>query len=183
MSVELENEIKNHLIGKELTGIEFYTINDKYFVFDEDHLWVIDCGISLDFQDSSFSFGWNNEKGFYDHHLGKIENLAGEHKTKDLEAKNIEGINNLIGKKISDVNVKCNYYFDLDENYEPTEHKNFMPMEMIITFENEDTLQLAAIQFEVDKETRQMKNVIYDSEAEFLISLNKPVEITNESLE
>lgn len=177
MSAELENQLQNYLIGKELTGIEFYTINDKYWVFDEDHTWVVDCGINMDFQDNSFSFGWNSEKGFYDHHFGKIENLTGEYKIKDLEAVNIEGIKNLIGKKIKDVKIQCNFYFDMDEHFEPTEHKNFMPMEMIITFDNGDLLQLAAIRFEIDKESKQIKNAIYDSEAKFLITLNKPADI------
>jgi hypothetical protein len=183
MSAELENEIRNHLSGKELKGIEFYTINDKYWVFDEDHTWVVDCGINLDFENDSFAFGWNSDKGFYDHHTGKIENLVGEYKIKDLEAVNIEGISNLIGKKISEVKVLCNYYFDLDENYEPTENKNFMPMEMQITFENGDVLQMAAVRFEIDKESKSMKNVFYDSEAEFLITLNKPVDIETETFE
>jgi hypothetical protein len=183
MSAELENKIIYYLTGKELTGIEFYTINDKYWVFNEDHTWIVDCGINLDFQDTSFSFGWNNEKGFYDHHFGKIENLAGEFIIKDLEATNIEGIKNLVGKKIKDVKVQCNYYFDLDENYVPTEHKNFMPMEIILTFDTGEVLQLASISFEIDKESRQMKNIIFDSEGEFLITLDKPIEVLNESSE
>lgn len=183
MSAELENKIKGYLIGKELTDIDFYTINDKYWVFDEDHTWVIDCGINLDFQDGSFSFGHDCEKGFYDIHFGKIDHLAGEFVIKNLEAVNIEGIHNLIGKRVIDVKVKSNFYYDLDENYEPTEHKNFMPMEILVHFEDNNFLQLAAISFQVDKESKQIINAEYDSEADFLISLNKPIDIVNENME
>lgn len=177
MSAELETSIKNLLLNKELMHIEFYNINDKYWVFDEEKVWVLDCGIELMAGNEFFSFGWNADKQLYEHHFGKLEELKGELQPKALDAMEVEGIKELAGKKITDVKIQWNFYHDLDENYEPTEHKNYMPMEMTLTFDNGSVLQLAAINFEVDTEKKSIHNVTFDSTGDFLVSLNHPFEI------
>lgn len=177
MSAEIESAIKNFLLNKELTAIEFYNINDKYWVFDEEKVWVLDCGIELSFGNELFSFGWNTEKQLYEHHFGKLEKLLGELKPKTLHAMEVEGIKELAGKKITDLKIQWNFYHDLDENYEPLEQKNYMPMEMILTFDNGSVLQLAAVNFEVDTENKSIHNVTFDSTGDFLVALNHPFEI------
>jgi hypothetical protein len=183
MHTELENTLKNFILNKELSHIEFYTINDKYWVFDEEKVWVLDCGIQLSFGDEVFAFAWNKEKGFYEHHIGRIEEITADIETKGLHATEIEGIRKLIGKKITDVKFQWNFYHDLDENFEPKEEKNYMPMEILLTFENESVLQLAGINFEVDTENKKIFDVTFDSTGDLLITLNHPIEIINEDPE
>jgi hypothetical protein len=177
MSAELESTIKELLLNKELSNIEFYNINDKYWVFDEERVWVLDCGIELTLGSDLFTFGWSAGKELYEHHFGKLEELKGELEIKALHAMEVEGIKELCGKKISDVTIKWNFYHDLDENYEPTEHKNYMPMELFLTFENGSTLQLAAIRFRVDTENKSISDLTFDSTGDFLVALNHPFEI------
>jgi hypothetical protein len=178
--LQMEERIKSGLLNKPLTHLEFYNINDKYWVFDEERVWVLDCGIELTAGTELFSFGWNAEKQLYEHHSGKLEELKGELEPKALHAMEVEGIKELIGQKITDVTIQWNFYHDLDENYEPTEQKNYMPMEMVLTFENGSTLQLAAIKFRVDTENKSIGNVTFDSTGDFLVALNHPFEIKEE---
>jgi|GEM_PF-1177467 len=177
---QLEERIKSSILNRELSTIEFYNINDKYWVFDEERVWVLDCGIELSFGSDVFSFGWSAGKELYEHHFGKLEELKDEIEIKALHAMEVEGIKELCGKKISDVKIRWNFYHDLDENYEPTEHKNYMPMEMFLTFENGSTLQLAAIRFRVDTQNKTIDNVTFDSTGDFLVALNHPFEIGEE---
>jgi hypothetical protein len=181
--LQLETAIKNDLLNKELSHIEFFNINEKYWVFDEEKVWVLDCGIQLTFGEENFSFGWDGDKQFYDYHKGKLEEILPETKIKSLDAMNVEGIKELIGKKIIDIKIQFNFYHDLDENYEPTEHKNYMPMEMVLNFDNGSTLQLAGIRFEVDTDTKSIHNVVFDSTGDFLVALNHPFDIKEEAID
>jgi hypothetical protein len=177
MTEELESSIKNVLLNKELSAIEFYNINEKFWVFDEEKVWVIDCGVQLTLGEQQFCFAWSDEKQLYEHHIGKLEDLTGELPFHGLEAMEVESVKELIGKKISDVKIQWNFYHDLDENYEPTEHKNYMPMEMILHFDNGSILQLAAIEFTVDTEKKMISNATFDSTGNFLITLNHLMKI------
>jgi hypothetical protein len=177
MSNELETTINNILLNKELTAIEFYTINDKYWVFDEEKVWVLDCGVQLTFGEEHFTFAWNSEKQFYEHHIGKVEEITGDHEIKALHAAELEGIQKLFGKKITSAKYQWNFYHDLDDNFQPVEQKNYMPMEMILTFENESVLQLAGINFKVDTENKTITDLTFDSTGDFLVALNHTFEI------
>jgi hypothetical protein len=177
MSTETETKLKNTLLNKELTHIEFYNASEKFWVFDEEKIWVLDLGIQLTFGEEIVTFGWDKEKQFYDVHYGKIEDVTRDLKMMNLEAENVEGIKALIGQKITDAKFQWNFYQDLDENYEPNEEKNYMPMEMILTFSNGSILQLATIEFHVNKETKMIEEPTFDSTAQFLVTLNHYVEV------
>jgi hypothetical protein len=177
---DLQNTLNNVLLNKELTAIEFYTINDKYWVFDEEKVWVVDCGIQMTFNEDTFTFGWNSEKQFYEHHLGKIEEITGDHEITPLHANEVESIQKLIGNKITEIKYKWNFYHDLDENYEPMEQKNYMPMEMILSFENGSELQLAAVNFKVDTVNKTIGSATFDSTGNFLITMNHLINVKEE---
>jgi hypothetical protein len=177
---DLQNTLDNILLNKELTAIEFYTINDKYWVFDEEKVWVVDCGVQLTFGEDVFTFAWNSEKQFYEHHIGRIEEITGDHEITALHAMELEGIQKLIGNKIIDIKYKWNFYHDLDENYEAKEEKNYMPMEMILTFESGSILQLAAVNFKVDTVKKTIDRAVFDSTGNFLITLNHQINVKEE---
>jgi hypothetical protein len=177
MSEALTSSINNVLLNKELTGIEFFNINDKYWVFDEDKVWVLDSGIQLTFGNEVFSFAWDSEKQFYTHHFGPVSEISGELEFYPLEAMNIEGISALIGKKISSIDYKWNFYHDLDENFEPLEQKNYMPMEMLLSFDSGNVLQLAGIEFAVDLENNKISTASFDSTGNFLVTLDHKIDV------
>lgn len=177
MSAELEASLKQALLNKELTHIEFFNANDKFWVFDEEKIWVLDIGIQLCFGSEYFTFAWDSEKQFYEAHFGKIEEITRDQEIKALEAENVEGIKALIGQKITDLKIQWNFYHDIDENYQPKEEKNFMPMELVLTFDNGSVLQLAAIEFKVNTTTKFIEDPSFDSTGQFLITLNHYLEV------
>ncbi|MCW3085270.1 MAG: hypothetical protein JWP12_2636 [Bacteroidetes bacterium] len=182
MNITEETQLKQALLNKEITGIEFYNLGKGYMVFDEDHVWLINGGIEFTFGDAAFSFAWSSEKEFYDSLPQKINALTNELEVKELEAINIPGIKELTGTKITEAEITWNFYFDLDENFEPTEEKQYMPMGLMLSFSNGSKMQLAAVNYELDTENKKMDNVIFDSTGELLIALNHPVEIKLEEV-
>ncbi len=182
MDITKETQLKQALLNKEITGIEFYNLGKGYMIFDEDHVWLINGGIEFKFGDAAFTFAWSSEKEFYDYLPEKINALTNDLEVKELEAVNIPGINELTGAKITNVDIIWNFYFDLDENFEPTEEKHYMPMGLTLSFTNGSKMQLAAVNYELDVKNNTMDNVMFDSTGELLITLNHPVEIKLEEI-
>jgi hypothetical protein len=60
---------------------------------------------------------------------------------------------------------------------EPIGPKQYIPMEVILRFENGHTFQIAAIQYEI--EDRKLSNVSYDCQNELLLSVDQIVPIEN----
>ena len=181
MQTATEQSIRNFLLNKTVSGIEFFIINEKYYVFDEARIWVIDAGVEIGLGEERFCFCWDPEKEIYAHHFGKMADLLDDVHPADLDDSNPAGIKSLVGQKITDVQMQWNWYSDLDENFEPLEHKNYIPVELIITFENGHTLQLAAVDYGIDVVNKKMKNVVFDSERSFLVTLNHVMKIDTEN--
>lgn len=167
--------ISDSMIGKTLTDIEFYNVNNQYFVPDPNGCWIVDTGIELTFDQEKFSFGWRSDSEFFDYESGPINLLIADLSPINLEAKNNDGIQNLIGGKIKTVNCKWDFYQEYDENFELKEDKNYIPVEMILTFENESVLHLACIDFGIMG--GKVDNMIYNPQGQFLIGLNQTFDI------
>lgn len=181
MHTATEQQILDFLLNKTVTDIEFFIINEKYYVFDPERIWVIDAGLEISIGDERFCFGWNPEKEVYQHHFGKLSDLLDDIHPVDLDESSPAGIKSLVGGKITDVKIHWNWYSDLDENFEPLEQKNYIPVEMILTFDNGHVLQLAAVDYGIDVVNKSMKDITFDSERSFLVTLNSVLEIGDES--
>ena len=118
---QIEKQIKDYLVNKKITDIEFYVISPNYLCPDPDHVWILAGGVELKFDEDKFAFAWSQEKEFYDINTNDIKELTGDLNLDFLEAKNIKGINSLTGKSIKDIEFKWNFYQDMDENFEVIE--------------------------------------------------------------
>ena len=181
MHTATETSIKSFILNKTVTAVDFYLIKEKYYVFDEEHTWVIDAGAEISFGDEKFSFGWNAAAEIYQHHFGAITELYDEIEIANLDEQDVSGLKNLAGNKITDVKFQWTWYSGLDENFEPLETKNYIPVEMLLTFENGSILQLAAINYAIDFPTKSLKDITFDSEGSFLVTLDDVLEISDES--
>lgn len=172
-----DNKLKDFILNKPLTSIEFYNTDQGYMAVDEEHTWIIDAGVQLGFGDALFSFGWNSETQQYEQHYGKLETLADGMEIGGLDAASVPAVHALISQQISNAEIVWNWYSELDENYEPTDVKHYIPMGILLHFSNGSTLQLAGARYQLDIQTQQLKNVIYDSESQLLVSVDKIIEI------
>lgn len=172
---KLEKAIKESLLNKQLTDIEFFIIGPRYLSPDEEHTWIIDGGVELKLDDTIFSFGWDETQAFFDICSEPLDKLTGETKIQNLEAKNITGISALIGHKIKDLHFKWNFYYEYDDNFELIDEKKYMPFEIVLEFDNNSTVQIATVLFRAQNNT--ITDLVYDSQGQLLVSLNKLHEI------
>lgn len=178
--IELEETIKSYLISKKVTDIEFFNINDDYYEFDPESKWVIDAGIQIRFGEDVFSYGWETEHEGLGYSLGReLKTILGDANYYELDAKSKTNIRSLIGKEINDVKINWSYYREYDENFVLKEEKTFVPVEIILTFDEDVFLQVAIIDFQIKVEPFEIVNAVHHINGNFLISFNELTKITN----
>jgi hypothetical protein len=178
----IEQEIKSHLLNKEIVDIEFFNVNDSYLVLNPESKWVFDGGIQIDFADAVFSFGWDYESEGFDFSMeNAIDEFFGDEPFFPAEAKQIPGISKLVGSKITEVNIKWDYYQNMDEEGEIIPEKIFIPVELLLKFETGDALQLALISYQIQDEPFGLMDVEFNQSGELLIALNDEVLIKETS--
>jgi hypothetical protein len=169
---ERESQLRQQLIGKEILDIELFNVNDKYFVFDPESTLVVDGGIQIKLIDGSFILGWSLElECFNISYESDLSSLMDDLDYYDLDAKQIDGIRRLVGNKITELDITWDYFEELpwDGNYE--DKKTFIPVELIMQFENKRFLQLALIDYEISKKPYEIINPRYSISGELLVKL------------
>ena len=173
-----EEQLKAHILNKKITDIEFYNINDNYFVFDPETTWVFDGGIQLKFGDDLLSMGYNVTERGMDFSLEKpMTDLLEDSNFYPIEAKQIEGVAALVGQEILDVKIDWGYYHEYDENFELKEEKIFIPTGLLLNFSNDKTLKVALIKFAVTKDPFKIVNAEFSLDGNLYISLHNNLEI------
>ncbi len=175
---ELDKKIKQQLIGKTLSNIKLYNINDDYYAFYQESHWVFDGGIQFNIDNSIACWGYDYEAEMFEFSINKeiTEHLA-ETNYYQIDSNNIKGVSELQGAKIKDVDIKWEFYQKIDENFEPFGEKIYTPIEIILHFDLNMTLQLALIDFEIDEKPFRMINPTYHLEGEMFYSFNNEIEI------
>ncbi|WP_430817796.1 hypothetical protein [Carboxylicivirga sp. RSCT41] len=175
---EIDILIKQKLLGKTISTIRLFNINDDYYAFYEDSHWVFDGGIQFCIDDAIVCWGYDYEKEMMELSFDKeiTDKLEGT-KHYQVDSKNIKGISELQGATIKDVSIKWEFYQNIDENFEPYGDKIYAPIEIVLYFDFNMTLQLALIDFEIDEQAFKMVQPTYDLEGEMLYSFNKQIKI------
>jgi len=174
-----EDPFYTALTSSEIIDVKALQVNPKYFAFDPERVWVLDGGIIFTLENGQeLTFAWNKEVELMDMQFCEPTALLG-----DLDFYEIEEISEklkavLVGKKVSDVDFEWNWYQMLDENFELEEKLHYAPLGLTLTFEDEQTLQLASIRFALEGQT--LANAKYLPEGDMLISLNEIIPITLE---
>ncbi len=177
MALEQTESFGLTLPGKRLTSIQFYNVNENYFVFHPKSLAVIDGGVELDFEGQKLVIGWNSERALFDVDTNSIKPLLGEEDYYQIESADLQIGQNLIGSSLISLEPKWNWFQETNDEMEPIGPKHYIPMEVILRFENSHTFQIAAIQYEI--KDRKLSNVSYDCQNELLLSVDQIVPIEN----
>lgn len=177
--MEKYEQLLNQLfLNKTLNDIEFFDHDLRYYSPNMDQTWIVDGGVQFLLDDQYVSFAFSGEYQFFNILLSKVEDIPNDFKMKSLGAKEVPGINALLGKMVTGIRPVWNFYQDLDEDFEPTGEKKYMPYELLLTFSDQTFLQIAAVEFSIlDNEIAELQ---YNSERDLLISLNKKFDITSE---
>lgn len=175
---QYEQLLKSLFINKVLNDIEFFDQDLRYYSPDVDRTWIVDGGVQFQMNDSYISFAYSGELQFFNLFLSKAEEVPNDFEMKSLGAREVHGIQLLIGKTVTDVKALWNFYEELNEDFEPSGEKKYMPFEILITFNDQSFLQIATIEYRISE--NQISGMHYNSERDLLISLNKKFEITME---
>jgi hypothetical protein len=101
----------------------------------------------------------------------------------DLDFYEIEDITGkvnrtLAGKKIENVHAEWNWYQKMNDDFELEDELNFAPLGLTLVFDDESSLQLAAIQFAVNSQDKSLARAEYLPEGDLLVAVNEKIEIT-----
>ncbi len=170
-----EQELRALLLNKTLNDIEIFNTNLNFFSPNEERTWIVDGGIELKIDEDYFSFSYSTENDFFDAFTTPINKVKTNAELQALEAKNADEINNLIGKTITEIEVIWNFYTEFNEDNELETEKKYMPVQMILHFDNHSFLQISGLAYGV--RNNELIDMELSSEAELLISVNDRVKI------
>ena len=177
---ELEEKFRSQLLHKRVMDIEMYNINEHYYMFDPESQWVIDGGVEIILEDAHFSFGWDRRNEGYDYSFDRsLKEMIDDLPHFSVGAKEVAGISSLIGKTITDLKIQWHYYLTLNDEGELTGDKTYIPIDIVLTFDSRERIQLAFIDFEIKKRPFALKNPTYDLAGQVLLSLNNTISIRN----
>ena len=173
-----EEQLKSHVLGKKITDIEFYNINDNYYVFDPENTWVFDAGVQMKFGENTLSFGFNATERGMDYSLEKpMEDLLEGSDFYTVDAKQNVGVAALIGLEVLDLEIVWAYYFEYDENFELKDEKIYMPAGLHFKLSNDKLINVALLQLSVTQEPFSIAKAKYSLDGGLYVSLKNNLEI------
>jgi hypothetical protein len=177
MAFENTDVLELNFLGKKLTSIQCYNVNDKYVVFNPDSLAVIDGGVELTFEEHKLVIGWNAVLELFDVNTSSIEPLLGDLDYYPIVSTDLPLGHDLIGSKLISMDTKWNWFQNLDDDLKPVGQKQHILKEVIFTFQSGQILQLAAIQYTI--EDKNLSKAHYDSQGELLLAYGQIIEIAD----
>lgn len=163
-------------IGNKIEKLNFVQVNPKYFEFDENSLWVLDGGVEVQLSNGkTYTYAWNKNAELMDMWAGKANEKMSGLDFYSLEKINEKANTLLADKTIAKLTFEWNWYQMMDENFELEDELHFAPLGLIITFDDGQFVQLAAIQFGLDNQS--LAHPSYLPEGDMLVSINRLLDI------
>ncbi|MBK7441703.1 MAG: hypothetical protein IPL12_04980 [Bacteroidetes bacterium] len=173
--INIEN-FESQYSGKSLTDIKYFTVNESITLLDANYLAIIDGGIELDFEGSKLVIAWNVDIELFDTANTSINEVFGDLEFYQIDSNSLPLGKSLLGRKLIGLKPKWEWFNNLDDELEPTGPKQYFLIELILFFEDQQSLQLATINYDLEK--NEMKQASYDTVGELLIALNQILDIT-----
>ena len=170
----LLNNFESIFLSSELIDLKIFQVNDFYYHEESENLFIFE-GIEFKFNKGFFSIGFSSEYEYNMFQATPFTELYDNENEEEINIEETKKMSNLIGKKVVDVKFKT---LDFNEiiDYTMKLEKTSKIVEVILHFENNETLQIATINYDYEKD-KPPKNYRYDITGELLISLNNIVKI------
>ncbi len=172
MIKSIENQFKSSMTDAKLVDIRLFQVNDYYYNLPDKKLCIIDAGIEFIFDLDSFSFAWNQELEAFNFRKNEFIQTYQDDNFREL---NHELIKSLGKDKIVEVDFKWIDY-EIIIDYTMTTKKESGLVEILLTFESGDSLQIATVGFEFNKDNFPDK-FYYDITGQLLLSVNNYIDI------
>lgn len=167
-------KLESQLIGQRLHSLELYHVNDTYNCLSTTSL-IIDGGISLVFGGRRLTIGWSAEKELFDTIHEPIDSLLDDLAYFVVEEEGEAIFSELKDKKVIDVEIKWNFFQDIDAEFQRIPGVRYVIEEIVLTFEGGLDLQVATIDYNLDSD--ELSNIRHNLEGELLVTLNNKLEI------
>jgi hypothetical protein len=169
-----ENRIRIHLIGNSIQNISCYTLEDSYFITEDQNTVITNVGLEIQVKGLTFSFGWVPDLELIDFQSDALN------KDYEISVHKMEEFSTILNKNVQDkiiqnIEFQWNFYHEADENMEPIGEPNYIPVELLIQFEDGSQLQLAAMRYSFEE--GMISDLFFDSQEDILISMNKQLKI------
>ena len=170
----LLKDFESIFLSSELIDLKIFQVNDFYYHEESENLFIFE-GIEFKFKKGFFSIGFSSEYEYNMFQATPFTELYDNENEEEINIEETKKLSNLIGKKVVDVKFKT---LDFNEviDYTMKLEKVSKIVEVILYFENNETLQIATINYDYEKD-KPLKNYRYDITGELLISLNNIVKI------
>lgn len=175
MALKQTSNFTNQFIGKQLTDIRLFNINEDYLLYEPNACIVIDGGVELHFGEEVLSIGWNETTELIDLAPKPLANFVDELILLPIRSKEFKPEALLLNKSVKSLDIKWNWYQTFDNKLKTIEELNYIPLELLFTFEDNSFLQVAAVSYDIRK--GEVKYFYSDSENELLIAYNRKIDI------
>lgn len=169
------SEFESRFLGKRITKISAFNVNNPFWVFDLNSLAATDGGIEIEFEDEKMVVGWHHELEMYLADTVSVKSLLGPIPHYQILSAELPLLKKLVGSKLVSLKAKWDWYQDLNDDLEPFGEKQYVPKDFFLTFQDGQILQIATVSFDIENDT--IHNPVYDSCGQILISVGKVFEI------
>lgn len=170
----LLNDYKSIFLSSHLMDLKIFQVNQFYYQEKSGNLFVFE-GIEMKFSKGFFSIGFSSEYEYNMFQATPFHELYEGENDREINTTETQKLSGLIGKKIIDVSFKTAEFNEVVD-YTMKVEKVTKIVELLLTFETNETLQIATVNYEYE-ENKPPKNYRYDITGELLISLNHIIEI------
>lgn len=175
MAFHTTEELNFLLPGKIIESVKCYNVNNDLLIFNPKGQAVIDGGVEIQLNDLTLSIGWSPELELFDVTVNPISTLLKKLDFYQIDTKQLEIGSDLVGLKIVSYSAQWNWYQDLNDDFEPVGNKKYILNELILTFENGRTFQIASINYKLD--SNGLQDLILDSQGELMLSADTIIPI------
>lgn len=166
----IDKSFENSLNHQELLEIRYFNINDDYIIFDSENLLIIDGSVLLQFSHTKLTLGWNANLELFDSVEEDASVLLKDSNFYELDIDNEVLTKKFIGKTIQSTSVKWNWYQDLNDDYEPDGPQMNIIEELVLTFEDGSSLQIATVRYTLHQ--KNITDLEFDPQGQLMISAN-----------
>ncbi len=176
---ELKQTLESIILSGPLMEVNFYQVNDSFFEFSNEGIWIIDTGIELKFPSGIISAAWNSKLECYVIENKSVKTIYGQDNLHQLDNKNISKFKKHVGLNVVDSSFKS-MEFEYVVDYTMRTEKEERFVELILEFQNKSKIQIAFINYSLE-ENKGPDNFSFNIITELLISTKKIMEIKNVS--
>ncbi len=170
----LLNDFESIFLSGKLIDLKIFQVNQFYYEEKSQNLFIFE-GIEFKFNKGYFAIGFSSEYEYNMFQATSFKELYENENEFEINSEETKKLSSLIGKNVVDVKFKS---VDFNEvvDYTMKLEKVSRIVEVILHFENNETLQIATINYDYEKDSPP-KNYRYDITGELLISLNNIIKI------